>query len=209
MRDLRRALYRWSEPRGQVRWLLGGPTRRLSPWARTVRKDMRRARGLEMIFAYFAPNPAVLRRIEAVARRGSARIITPAKLDHSSMIGAARHCYARLLRRGVEIYEYQPTKMHTKLFVADDVVHLGSANFDIRSLVLNLELMLRVEDPAFAAHCGRYFEGELAQSRRITAEEHRARSTLFNRIMWGLAYFVVAVVDNRLTRRLNFGTERP
>lgn len=209
MRDLRRALHRWSEPRGQIRWLFGGPTRRLSPWARTVRKDMRAARRLEMIFAYFAPNPAVLRRIERVGRRGSARIITPSKLDHSSMIGAARHCYARLLRGGAQIFEYQPTKLHTKLFIADDIVHLGSANFDIRSLFLNLELMLRVDDPGFAAHCRRYFEGELAQSRPITREEHRARSTIFNRIMWGVAYFVVAVLDNRLTRRLNFGGERP
>jgi cardiolipin synthase len=31
MRDLRRALRRWSEPKGRVRWLLGGPARRLSP----------------------------------------------------------------------------------------------------------------------------------------------------------------------------------
>jgi cardiolipin synthase len=207
MRDLRHALYRWSEPRGQVRWLLGGPTRRLSPWARTVRKDMRRARGLAMISAYFAPNPAVLRRIEAVAQRGLARIITPAKLDHGAMIAAARHCYARLLRRGVEIYEYQPTKLHTKLYIADNAVHLGSANFDMRSLFLNLELMLRVEDPAFADHCRRYFEGELLKSQRITLEEHRARSTIFNKVKWALAYFVVAVLDNRLTRRLNFGVE--
>jgi cardiolipin synthase A/B len=207
IRDLRRALYRWSEPRGKVRWLLGGPTRRLSPWARTVRKDMRRAERFSMISAYFVPSPAVMRRIETVASRGLAQIITPSKLDHGAMIGAARHCYARLLRRGVEIFEYQPTKLHTKLYIADTAVHLGSANFDMRSLFLNLELMLRVDDAAFADHCRRYFNGERARSKRITAEEHHARSTIFNRIKWGLAYFVVAVLDNRLTRRLNFGVE--
>jgi cardiolipin synthase len=207
MRDLRRALYRWSEPAGKVRWLLGGPTRRLSPWARTVRKDMRLAHRFAMISAYFAPNPAVLRRIEAIARREGAQIVTPSKLDHRAMIAAARHCYARLLRRGVEIYEYQPTKLHTKLYIADDAVHLGSANFDMRSLFINLELMLRVDDAAFADHCRAYFQGELAKSRRITLDEHRAQSTLFNRIAWGLTYFVVAVLDNRLTRRLNFGAE--
>lgn len=207
MRDLRRALQRWSQPRGQVRWLLGGPTRRPSPWARTVKGDMRVARRLAMIAAYFAPNPGMLRRIEAIARRGTAQIITPAKSDHSAMIAAARHCYARLLRRGVQIHEYQPAKLHTKLFIADDIVYLGSANFDVRSLYLNLELMLRIEDPAFADHCRRYFEGERAQSHRVTPGEHRARSSIVNRIKWGLAYFVVAVLDNRLTRRLNFGAE--
>jgi cardiolipin synthase A/B len=209
MRDLRRALHQWSEPRGPVRWLFGGPTRRLSPWARTVRADMRRVSRIAMISAYFAPTPAMLRRIEAVARRGVARIITPSVSDHSAMIAAARHCYARLLRRGVEVYEYLPTKLHTKFLMAGDAVYVGSANFDVRSLFLNLELMLRIEDEAFANRCRSYFEGEMAQSRRVTAPEHHAHSTIINRIKWGLAYFVVAVLDNRLTRRLNFDADGP
>jgi cardiolipin synthase A/B len=208
MRDLRRALNKWSEPEGAVRWLFGGPTRRLNPWARAVKNDMQKARRVAMIAAYFAPSPAMLRRLEAVARRGSTRIITPARSDSNAMIAAARHCYARLLRRGVEIHEYQLTKLHTKLFIAEDAVHLGSANFDMRSLFLNLELMLRIDDPVFADHCRRYFEGELARSRQITREAHHAASNWLRRLQWGLAYFVVAVLDNRLTRRLNFGMER-
>lgn len=207
IRDLRRALQQWSEPGGPVRWLFGGPMRRLSPWARAVRKDMRRADGIAMIAAYFAPTPAMQRRIEAVARRGVAQIITPSLSDHGAMIAAARHCYARLLRNGVEIHEYQPKRLHTKLFIAGDAVNLGSANFDVRSMFLNLELMLRVEDRAFADHCRAYFGGELAHSRRIGAKEHHARATMLNRLKWGLAYYVVAVLDNRLTRRLNFGPD--
>jgi cardiolipin synthase len=52
-----------------------------------------------------------------------------------------------------------------------------------------------------------YFEEELDASRQITREAHRARSGLFNRIRWGLAYFIVAVLDSQVTRRLNFGVE--
>ena len=70
-----------------------------------------------------------------------------------------------LLKRGVEIYEYQATKLHTKLIVIDDVVHIGSANFDMRSLYLNLEMMLRVDDPAFAAMMRRFVDGEIADQR--------------------------------------------
>jgi len=51
----------------------------------------------------------------------------------------------------VEIYEYQPQILHTKLVVIDRAVYLGSANMDIRSLQLNYELMLRFEDEAVAA----------------------------------------------------------
>jgi len=207
MRTLRRALDNWSEPAGEARWLLGGPARRLSPWALAVKRDMRSARRLDMIAAYFAPNPAMLRRIEAVARSGGeARVLTAAKSDNNATIGAARHTYRRLLRRGVRVFEYQPTKLHTKLFVVDDVVHIGSANFDMRSLYLNLELMLRVEDRAFAEHLRTYFEGELARSNEISRAEHRKVGT-FERIKWAVAYFVVAVVDYGVSRRLNFGIE--
>jgi cardiolipin synthase len=50
----------------------------------------------------------------------------------------------------VEMYEYQPAKLHTKLAIVDDVVHIGSSNFDYRSLYINMEMMLRIEDPGFA-----------------------------------------------------------
>jgi cardiolipin synthase len=176
IRDLRRLLRQHTETEGKLHWLFGGPTRRLSPWARAVRHDL-------------------------------ARAITAAKSDNSTTILAARHTYSLLLRRGFEIYEYQATKLHTKLFVLDDVVHIGSANFDMRSLFLNLEMMLRVDDPAFAAAMHRFVDGEIANSIRITPEMHRAKRSLFNRILWGLAYFIVAVADYNVSRRLNFGLD--
>jgi cardiolipin synthase len=205
IRELRRVVYRHSEDKGAVRWLFGGPARRLSPWARSVRKDMIHARRLDMIAAYFAPSRAMLRRIAGVARRGRARVITAAKSDNNATIGAARHNYWRLLRRGVEIFEYQRTKLHTKLFVVDDVVHIGSANFDMRSLYLNLEMMLRIEDRAFAAAMRGFVDGEIADSARITIEEHARQRTLWNRFLWGVAHYVVAIADYRFARRLNFG----
>jgi cardiolipin synthase len=206
IRRLRRSLTHWSGRVAPVRWLFGGPTRRLSPWVRAVKRDMRRAHRLDMITAYFAPNPAMLRRLERIARRGGeVRIVTAALSDNTATIGAARHCYRRLLRAGVRIFEYQPAKLHTKLFVIDDAVHIGSANFDMRSLYINLEIMLRIADAPFAARMRAYVDGELARSEEITRAAHRARSTLFNRIRWGLEYFLVAVLDYNVTRRLNFG----
>jgi cardiolipin synthase len=207
IRDLRRMLTRHSGDSGPLRWLFGGPTRRLNPWARALKNDMLRARGLDLIAAYFAPSRAMLRRITGIARRGRSRVVTASKSDNGATIGAARHTYARLLRRGVEVYEYQRTKLHTKLIVVDDVVHIGSANFDMRSLYLNLEMMLRIEDPAFAAGMRSYVEGELEDSRRITRALHRQQRTLFNRLKWGLCYFIVATMDYNVSRRLNFGVD--
>jgi cardiolipin synthase A/B len=203
-RDLRRMLHQSSVTEGKMHWLFGGPTRRLSPWARAVRKDMFGATKLDIIAAYFAPSPSILRRMARVARRGRTRLITAGKSDNNATIAAARFTYSYLLKRGVEVYEYAPTKLHTKLFVVDDVVHIGSANFDMRSLFLNLEMMLRIEDPGFAQAMRRFFDGEVSNSTRITPEEHRRQRTLFNRLKWAIGWFIVAVADYRISRRLNF-----
>lgn len=208
MRTLARMLNSWSEPAGATRWLLGGPMRRLSPWAREVKRDMQRAKTIDLITSYFAPNPAMLRRLDRVGQRGRVRLVLPSKVDHTASLWAAHFTYAGLLRKQVQIYEYQPCKLHTKLFVIDDVVHIGSANFDIRSLFLNLELMLRIEDVAFAAHVRRFIEGEIANSEQVTAEIYRARTGMWTRVKQFAAYFVMAVLDYNVTRRLNFGPQQ-
>ena len=162
---------------------------------------------MSIIAAYFGPNPAMLRRIGNVARRGAAALISAAKSDNGATIGAARFTYNRLLRHGVEIYEYQLTKLHTKLVVIDDVVHIGSANFDMRSMYLNLELMLRVDDAGFAASMRDFIDGEIAQSERITPALHKARATVWTRVTWAASRFIVATMDYNVTRRLNFGLD--
>lgn len=204
MRALRRGLAAWSEPDGEARWLLGGPARRLSPWARVVKRDMQGASRIDMISAYFAPSPAMLRRLTRAARTGRVRVILPSRADHAIAVHAARFTEAGLLRKGVEVYEYQRTKLHTKLYLIGDTVHIGSANFDVRSLFLNLELMLRVEDRAFAEQVRGYVEGEIAASERITPALHRARMTPLRRLKQMFAYVVMAVIDPSVTRRLNW-----
>jgi cardiolipin synthase len=93
------------------------------------------------------------------------------------------------------------------LIIVDDAVHIGSANFDMRSLYLNLEMMLRIEDSGFAAAMRTFVDGEIAQSELITREDHRRQRSLFNRVRWGLAHFIVTTMDYNVTRRLNFGLD--
>ncbi len=210
LRDLNKALAHWSESRGTLRWLIGGPTRRLSPWARTVRDDMRRGRRIDLIAAYFTPSPTMLRRLDRAGRReAEVRIVTAGKSDNQATIAAARFTYAGLLRKGVQIFEYQLTKLHTKLYVIDDAVHIGSANFDMRSLFVNLELMLRVEDRAFADHVRAYVDGEVARSEPITPDWYKCQTGWFQRLRQFGAYLLIAVIDPSVSRGLNFGIESP
>lgn len=205
MRALTRGLSDWSQREGALRWLFGGPAKRLSPWARALRRDIATGRRLDMIAAYFAPNPGMLRRIRRMARRGTVRIMTASKSDNTMTIAAARNCYVRLLRRGARVWEYAPTKLHTKLFVIDDIAYVGSANCDMRSLYINCEIMLRIDDAEVAARLRRYAEAETHAAREASEELIRRRSNAWTRIKWAVAYFVVSAVDYSVTRRVNFG----
>jgi len=48
--------------------------------------------------------------------------------------------------------------LHAKLILSDGVVYIGSSNLDIRSLNLNYELMLRLEDKTVAVEAREIFE---------------------------------------------------
>lgn len=207
IRQLRHIIQRYSETSGKLQWQFGGPMRRVSPWAVSTARDLNQGCDVEVIAAYFAPPWSMLKRIARVGATGRARVITAAKSDNTATIFAARFTYNQLMKRGVEIYEYQRTKLHTKLLVFDDEVHIGSSNFDIRSLYINLEMMLRVDDPEFTSLMRLYFEGELDDSQQITRAAWDKRCTFLNRLKWGLSFFLVTAVDYTVTRRLNFGAE--
>ena len=207
MRDLRRALRHWSNPAGKVRWLHGGPVRKLSPWLKAFRADLGAASDVWLVAAYFAPTPGITRRIDAAAQRGSARVLTAGKTDNNTTIAAARFTFPGLLRKGVRVYEYKPHPLHTKLYVIDGVTYLGSANLDPRSLFLNLEIMLRIEDAAFADRARGYIDGEIRQARERTLAEFQGPASLPDRIRNALCYFLVAVLDPSVTRRLHMGAE--
>lgn len=208
-RTLRRMVRHWHpsphhDPGDPIRWLVGGPTRRLSPWAQVVKHDLEHARRLDMVEAYFSPGRGMLKRIARAARREGARLILPARSDNGATVAASRLLYGPLLRRGVDIWEYQSCKLHMKLIVIDDAVYIGSANFDMRSLFLNLEIMLRIEDKAFATAMRAFIDCRAAESRQVTLESHKAQRGPLTLIKQWISYFLVGVLDYTVTRRLNF-----
>jgi len=207
-RGLRRIVREWRPGEARAVWLMGGPTRHLNGWARRVKRDLEQGRRLDLVAAYFSPGGAMLRRLGRIGRRGRARLVTAMHSDNGATVGAARHLYRRLLRRGVGIYEYRPQKLHMKLIVIDDITYVGSANFDMRSLFLNLELMLRVVDAGFAAECRALIERMAAESRHVDTRTYALMSNPLRRLIWWFDYLLVGVLDYTVTRGLNFRRKR-
>jgi cardiolipin synthase len=84
---------------------------------------------------------------------------------------ASRYDYQRLLEKGIEISEYQPTMMHSKAFIVDGIFSIiGSANFGNRSFELNDELTVGVYDRELAAQLIADFENDLKVSKRLDAQ---------------------------------------
>jgi cardiolipin synthase len=83
---------------------------------------------------------------------------------------ASRYAYQDLLNQGIEIYEYQPTMMHTKAMIVDGVVSvIGSANFGNRSFELNDELTIAVFDRDLAARLTADFDHDTQSSQKLDA----------------------------------------
>jgi len=204
-RGIRRRVKHWNAGEEPVQLLIGGPTRGLSSWARWVSRDLVEGDRLDMVMAYFSPARRLRKRIARIARKGRTRLVMAAHSDNPATVGASRALYGRLLRAGARIWEFQPSKLHTKLIVLDDTVYMGSANFDMRSLYLNLEIVVAIEDKALAERMRRFVEAHLPASLEVTPELYRQWATPWNRFRWGASWFLVSVIDYTVSRRLNLG----
>jgi cardiolipin synthase len=101
----------------------------------------------------------------------------------------------------VEIFEYQPQILHAKLVIIDDVVYVGSANLDQRSLLINYEVMIRFHSREIADQAREVFAHNLKNSERVTRESWRKARTFWQRMEQRFAYFVLVRLDPYFARR--------
>jgi cardiolipin synthase A/B len=201
---LRRLIREWRPGNGPLQWQVGGPTNRIAPWALALKRDLQHAKHIDIVAGYFSPTQTILRRLAKTVRNGGqVRLILAGKTDNGATIGAARILYGYLLKRHVQICEFQPRLLHAKMMVIDNASYIGSANLDIRSLFINKELMLRIDNAVVADYL-RALATELARdSVEQTTDLHRNRLSWFNRLRWSLAYLLVNSVDYNIGRRIS------
>jgi cardiolipin synthase len=114
---------------------------------------------------------------EARKRGVRVRMLTEGDITDAKPVKfAGRADYETFLAQGIEVYEYQPTMMHTKAIVVDGIISItGSANFDNRSLELNDEMNVVAADRQLAATLTSHFEEDLRRSKKIDLEQWRSR----------------------------------
>lgn len=128
---------------------------------------------------YFLPDRSVLRELAAAVRRGVAvDVILPGRLNnHPIARRASRRRYGALLNAGVRLHEYQPSMIHAKILIVDQIWSVvGSTNFDNRSFGLNDEVNLGVQGQTLARRLQVDFEGDLTQCKRVTMDDWKRRA---------------------------------
>lgn len=182
--------------------LLGRPGFGRNPIRRALRADLRRAQRVQIMVPYFLPPQRIPRQLRRASRQGGAvKLILPGKSDVALSQLASRSQYRRLLKAAVEIYEYQPQILHAKLFVINDVVYVGSANLDPRSLSINYELMIRFENPKMAAEARAIIADTLQHCRQIEPKAWRRSRTFWTRLKERWAYILLARIDPYVARK--------
>ena len=202
-----RAFFRRRQPpaderqEGGVRFFTSGPAETARLALQAHRQVIRSAqRSLDLAMGYFFPPGRILRELRhAVGRGVRVRLLVTRNTDVPAMRWAARGLYGRLLRAGVEVYEFLPAILHAKLAVADDTLLVGSANLDLRSDRLNHEITAVVHDPVLAAGARGEFESDLARSERVQLAHWRKR-TLLDKLREGISYWLIARADIFLSR---------
>lgn len=129
---------------------------------------------------YFVPDDPLVAALQSAADRGvSVKLIIPERNDSRMVSFACNAFLEELLTSGVEIYRSRKGLLHTKSVLVDDEIALiGSVNLDKRSLWLNFEITLLVDDHSFATMLKELQQGYLQEAKRLELADWHARPWL-------------------------------
>ena len=157
------------------------------------------SREIRLTTPYFIPDPSFLSALIERARNGvSIVILLPGhRMDHPWVRLSSRRLFRPLLDAGIRLFEYQPSMIHQKLLVVDDLWSVvGTTNFDMLSFEYLDEINIAVRDEAFALELQTQHDADLARSIEVKRSWHRS--------VWekGLAWVVWTLAGQRWALRL-------
>lgn len=137
---------------------------------RSYLDEIRRARShIYIANSYFVPDRVIRNSLARAVRRGvEVKVLLPGESDVPAVQYASNRLYDWLMKRGVELYEWQGPVMHAKTAVIDDRwCTVGTYNMDYRSWRANLEVNVAIEDRGVAAALAERFRADIARSAKV------------------------------------------
>ena len=118
--------------------------------------------------------------VHAVERGVAVRVLVPSVEKASSVEyvtqSSQREGFGPLLAGGIQLYEYAPALLHTKMMVIDGQwATVGSTNLDNRSMGMNDELNAVFYDEQIAKRLEEIFNEDLAHAKKISPDDLERR----------------------------------
>lgn len=136
---------------------------------------------------YFIPDGQIPDLLIQKAEAGIAvHLMLPGKHNDSQVVRmAGQHLYHRLLKAGVRIYEFSPTMLHQKIVIIDGVwSHVGTTNFDLRSLALNAEFGVGLLSEEIAGELREAFYTDLERCHVMEVKQWQKRPWIAKLLEW-------------------------
>ena len=127
---------------------------------------------------YFVPDDLLLDTLKSAVLSGiDVKIMIPNKADHPFIYWVNQYYVWELLRLGANIYRYENGFIHSKTILVDEeVVSVGTCNFDYRSFYLNFEINLNVYNKEVANTFKTQYYKDIAISKKLTFADFKKRS---------------------------------
>ncbi|MCE5193925.1 MAG: phospholipase D-like domain-containing protein [Nitrospiraceae bacterium] len=135
------------------------------------------AADISLTTAYFTPSKRMIYAFSRAVKRGvRVRLLLPSHSDVYAAHYAGKASYSRLLKSGVEIYNYEAEILHAKTSVFDGCWSIiGSANLDYRSLKINDEGNVGILNKNFGEQMLNVFDDDLKKSFKIETDKWSER----------------------------------
>lgn len=155
-------------------------------------KDIQQARKQIIICTpYFIPSAPLLNALLDARKRGiTVEIIIPMKADHPLVKEAGFHYLKDLIASGCLVYRFYKGFYHAKAILIDQRRSIiSTANFDKRSLFLNEEVDVAIDDVDFTSHVEGKIREHIEVSELMTEEKLAQRPLLSRMLEWAAAMF--------------------
>ena len=121
--------------------------------------------------------------LDAVRRGVRVRVLIPSVVKSSGVEfvtqASQREAFGALLEGGVQLHEYSPALLHTKMMIIDGTwATVGSTNLDNRSMAMNDELNVMFYDRTIAKRLEEIFAADVAYSHKVSREQLENREWL-------------------------------
>ncbi len=150
---------------------------------------------ITIIGAYFLPSQPMRHLIKKARERGvKVKVILAKKSDEKFFKLAVNFLYRWLLRHNIEVYEYEPTVVHAKVAIADDLwATIGSHDLNFLSTYGLVEMNVEIFDRQFVLNFKNEINKIISQDCSLVSSNYLRQKSKPKKLIEWLAYHLVSL----------------